>query len=373
MLTSSSEFVMHLISIQILRAFAAITVAIGHAQSFIGVPVEKSGEMFGWNYLLPWRAGVDLFFVISGFIIVYSSEKLFAQPGGARAFAWRRLSRIVPLYWATTSIVLVAAVLRHKPGHDPLSVLMSLLFIPWDTDGLPIPRPVYELGWTLNYEMFFYALFTLTIGFARETAGAIVLALLAALSVVGVVMEPSSPQAFVWTRAIILEFGFGVVIALLARRAVTLPRAVRYAAIGLGVAILLYDPMRSELHAHDWLTPNDMWRVLGWGVPAAMIFAGAALAPAPAFPRTPSAPMRLLAHLGDASYALYLVHPVVMGGFAAAWFGLRLNHWLHPWIAVWATVVISCVVASLIYRFFERPVTNALQAPGKTRQATPAE
>lgn len=364
---------MHLISIQILRAFAALTVAVGHGQSFIGVPTEKAGEAFAWNYLLPWRAGVDLFFVISGFIIVYSSERLFAQPGGARAFAWRRLSRIVPLYWATTSLVLIAGALRHKPGHDPLSVLMSLLFVPWDTDGLPIPRPVYELGWTLNYEMFFYALFALTVGFARETAGMIVLALLAGLSLFGLFVEPASPQAFVWTRAIILEFGFGVAIALLARRQVTLPAVVRWAGMIGGTAILLYDPMQSHLHAHDWLTPNDLWRVLGWGVPAAMIFAGAVLAPKPETVRAPSAPARLLAHLGDASYALYLIHPVVMGGVAAAWFGLRLNHWLHPWIAVAATVALSCLVASLIYRYFERPVTNALQAPGAARGVTPAE
>ena len=77
--------------------------------------MERQGQVFGWSFLLPWGAGVDLFFVISGFIMVYPSNRLFAEPGGAKIFAWRRLSRIVPLYWCAMALLLVKMPVLHKP------------------------------------------------------------------------------------------------------------------------------------------------------------------------------------------------------------------------------------------------------------------
>src|SRR5947209_12231521 len=144
---------MQLVSVQILRAIAALSVAIGHAQAFIAIPMDKQGQAFGWNFLLPWGAGVDLFFVISGFIMVYSSEKLFAAPGGGGTFGWRRLTRVVPLYWCAMLLLLAKSALQQKPLPDAASVVTSFLFIPWVAQGGEIPRPFYELGWTLNYEM----------------------------------------------------------------------------------------------------------------------------------------------------------------------------------------------------------------------------
>jgi exopolysaccharide production protein ExoZ len=85
---------MQIVSIQLLRAFAALSVAFGHGQGFIGIPLERQGDVFPWSFFLPWGSGVDLFFVISGFIMVYSSETLFGAPNGAQTFLWRRLCRI---------------------------------------------------------------------------------------------------------------------------------------------------------------------------------------------------------------------------------------------------------------------------------------
>src|SRR4051794_6211137 len=85
------EPAMQIVAIQILRAIAAISVSIRHAQAFIGIPMERQGQCFGWSFLLPWGAGVDLFFVISGFSMVYSSDRLFAAPGGAKIFAWAKI------------------------------------------------------------------------------------------------------------------------------------------------------------------------------------------------------------------------------------------------------------------------------------------
>jgi exopolysaccharide production protein ExoZ len=350
---------MQIVAIQILRAIAAVSVSIGHAQAFIGIPMERQGQVFGWSFLLPWGAGVDLFFVISGFIMVYSSEKLFAAPGGAVTFGWRRLSRIVPLYWCATALFVAKMAVQHKPLPDATSIITSLLFVPWDTQGTGVPRPVYELGWTLNYEMFFYALFALCIGLRRERAVALVAAFLASSTILGLCLHPHNPQLFFWTQPIVLEFALGMGLALLVRNGVTLPSFLRYALIALGAAAFFHDLLNSVSQPRIWLTPNDFLRVAGWGVPAAMIVAGCVLKRREAL--SDNALVRGGKLLGDASYALYLCHPIVMSAFAMAWYALGLNTRFHPYAGVGFSIVLAIAASVLVYRWFEFPLTRALQ------------
>lgn len=349
---------MQIVSIQVLRALAALTVAVGHGQAFIGMPLEKLGRDYDWSYLLPWGAGVDLFFVISGFIMVYSSEQLFAQPGGAQTFMWRRLTRIVPLYWAAMALILVKITLQHKPQPDLVSLVSSFLFVPWDTQGTGVPRPIYELGWTLNYEMFFYATFALFVGLPRVRAVALTAGTLATMVALGAIFRFTNPMLFVWTQPIVLEFVFGMGLALLARNGVTLPHGLRYSLIALGVAALLGDFLHSQEHPHAWVTPNDFLRVFGWGVPAAMILAGAVLKRRERAP----GPIALAGvALGDASYALYLCHPMVMTVFSRVWLDLGGERVLEPHLAVALEIALSIAASLAVYRWFEKPLTRFLQ------------
>jgi exopolysaccharide production protein ExoZ len=350
---------MQIVAIQILRAIAAISVSIGHAQAFIGIPMERQGQAFGWSFLLPWGAGVDLFFVISGFIMVYSSEKLFAAPGGAKMFAWRRLSRIVPLYWCATALFIAKMAVQHKALPDRASIATSLFFIPWDTQGTGVPRPVYELGWTLNYEMFFYAVFALCIGLRREVAVALIALSLSAFTILGALFPPHNSQFFFWTQPIVLEFVFGMGIALLVRNGFTLPPSIRYALIALGAAAFFHDFLGSAAQPRIWLTPNDFLRVAGWGIPAAMIVAGCVLKTSNRLGDNVFLHSGKL--FGDASYALYLCHPIVMSAFAMAWYAIGLNTRLPPYIGVGASVVLAIVASIFVYRCFEFPFTRFLQ------------
>jgi exopolysaccharide production protein ExoZ len=350
---------MQIVAIQILRALAALAVAIGHGQSFIGIPMEKLGEPFGWSHLLPWGAGVDLFFVISGFIMVYSSERLFAAAGGAYDFIWRRLSRIVPLYWIATIFVIVTDVLRHRPAPDAASVVASFLFIPWGATGTRQPHPVYELGWTLNYEMFFYAIFALAIGFRREAAVGLIAAALALLTLAGLATHISNPQWLAWTQAITLEFVFGMGVALLARRGLVLSRLSRYLLIGVGAAALFCDFLDSAAQSSSWITPNDLSRVLAWGLPAAMIVMGAALGERTA--NANNALTRFGKALGDSSYAFYLCHPILMSAFSMVWFALALDKRLPAYLGVGVSVAAACGLSLVVHRWLEKPLTLALQ------------
>jgi exopolysaccharide production protein ExoZ len=88
-----------LVSIQAVRAIASLLVFWGHAINAVNLEVAAEfPPLYG-------QFGVDLFFVISGFVMVYASERLFGRAGAPITFFTRRLARIVPLYWATTAIL----------------------------------------------------------------------------------------------------------------------------------------------------------------------------------------------------------------------------------------------------------------------------
>ncbi len=115
-----------LVSIQALRAVAALMVLVFH----LCQELTKLGADLPATTFIIGTAGVDLFFVISGFVMVYSSERLFGQPRASIQFLARRVVRIVPLYWiATTAMVLLLApfastkaALPHLCfGHTPLA------------------------------------------------------------------------------------------------------------------------------------------------------------------------------------------------------------------------------------------------------------
>ena len=113
-----------LLSIQALRCFAVMGVILFHIQHYYSNKLQMPGFLPQFDV---GSAGVDLFFVISGFIMVYAFERLFGQPGGTRIFLLRRLARIVPMYWAATTVFLVyvlpntAASPRRPTAAAPIS------------------------------------------------------------------------------------------------------------------------------------------------------------------------------------------------------------------------------------------------------------
>ena len=147
-----------LASIQILRAAAALSVTLFHA-----------GQ---WSHLdcAVGAAGVDVFFVISGFVLWTACE---ARPQSPAAFLLARVGRILPLYWIVT--LAVAAVAIAAPMAVPIvlpdlrHMVLSLLLLP-HTDPAGGPFPLLPTGWTLTYEAFFYLVMALALA-APRTGG----------------------------------------------------------------------------------------------------------------------------------------------------------------------------------------------------------
>lgn len=335
-----------LLSIQILRGVAALGVLTHH--TFVETTIRLGGEAV-WNNAVVGAAGVDLFFVISGFVMVYASEPLFGRPHAARIFILRRLARIVPLYWAVTGVILGYIVVRYggllMDLYPPATIVTSLLFYPYPRpDG--VIAPIHGLGWTLNYEMFFYAVFAAAILLARRAAIIAISAAFIALVTIRQLYALPLPFSF-WFDPIILEFCLGMLIADAYGRGVRLPRKLSW---WLALAAL------TAFAASAAFGPNVPWRVLEWGVPSAALVAALVLSRETAQPSPIGRAARLL---GDASYSLYLVHPLVM--MIARQTILRwMDFTAFPWVLGLMIFFGSIAAAIASYLLFEKPIMRAL-------------
>lgn len=296
-------------NLQILRLIAAAMVLFGHLNHEV---LKKPVLAQGFVPFQPiwWHCGVDVFFVVSGFVMVLITRDSFGKPGAATAFFRARVIRLVPMYWLFTTLTLLAMMLvptemRHHTTNWR-QVLGSYLFVPLTMNADGAPRPVMILGWTLNYEMLFYAVFALAMRLDRRRGLMAVGAMLIAL--VGAGMLFALPMPFkVWCDPIILEFGLGMGLYGLWQRFGPLPAWAGLAIAGQGFAAM------AVFMAGGIANHFDAGRVIWGGVPAAMIATGVLMIRERAAP----GPARRLAMLGgDASYALYLSHPFVLSAVA---------------------------------------------------------
>ncbi|MFC3124278.1 acyltransferase family protein [Pseudoroseomonas globiformis] len=347
-------------SIQVLRGLAALAVALFHLQLDIAT---RLGLPDALPDLAVGAAGVDVFFVVSGVVMVLSSDRLFGQPGAARSFMARRAIRLVPLYWLTTVFALASAPQVREQTTLPV-LAAALAFIPWpDAGGATLP--VHAIGWTLNYEMFFYVLFATALALPRRQAVASLMLLLVALIAAGLALRPQNPALQFWTAPIIGEFALGMAIGLAHREGLRLPRPAAWGLVAAGLALFLIQAAPAATHL---MPPAE--RALTFGLPAALLVAGAVLR-APVQHPLPFS--RFLAWLGDASYSLYLTHPFViaLARRVAQAGGLDPTPWVWAYAAL---VLVGCIlVAAVCHALFERPVTRALRGfGGQPRPAGPA-
>lgn len=351
-------------SIQALRAIAALLVVLGHAAH----ETEAIGARVGLPAIdlsfMRWGIGVDIFFVISGFIMVHTSADLFGRPGAWRVFLTRRIARIVPLYWLLTSILLLGGLavpqLLNVPLGDWQHILASYLFIP-SLRGGDETRPVMALGWTLNLEMFFYVLFAGAMLLPLRRGMAALTLVIGGLALAGMLLQPEQVQLAFWTQQIILEFLFGCLLALLHRQGVSLP--------GPGAALLVVLGFAAMFRLHGLEAGETTLPALRWGIPAAMIVGGAAL-----YRGDPPRLALLLTGLGNASYSLYLFHPFALRPLREVWIRL-VGESLPLEIYISVAILVAAVASTLLYRWVERPIGRWLRFPssrGTAREQRPA-
>ncbi len=360
-------------SIQILRAVAALLVVFSHAQNDALVEAMKTGVGFVRLMILPWASGVDLFFVISGFIMVYASQSLFAKQGAGGLFISRRVIRIVPLYWLVTAIALVilAYVAWAKKIAFPsvLEIASSLSFIPFARPSDGDPRPIVALGWTLNYEMFFYVVFALFVRFRRDIAVPAVVASLGLFVGLGVIFHPKATVLAYWSDPIVLEFALGMLTALVWQSGLRINQTLAWLLVMIGIAVLALDLDGMTKVGPTASDPSGFSRLIGCGLPMALIFAAIVLTERGL--KTQSRLAAAFALLGDASYALYLFHPLVIIFARKAYLALHLAETIGFWPLIAVDLPMAALAALIIHVTVEKPVTHALQAWLHTRAPQP--
>jgi exopolysaccharide production protein ExoZ len=338
-------------SVQALRAVAVLLVVGVHIGNTYGFETRYLGSphVAGWMRL-PGSAGVDLFFVISGVIILTTAWPTFSTTGAARQFAYRRVTRIYPPYWVVTALVLIVYVIRPNlvnshDVHRP-EVLQSLLILPQRGD------PLLSVGWTLVYELYFYAIFTFALLFSRRFLPLIIGGWAAATLVLhAVVGSTHNSWLYLVSDPKDLEFVFGVAIGyLIVRRTLVAPRLLFGAAL-LALVVLLGNlaiaaPVDFPSAAYRVGAVGGAFAVLVYAAVGLELIRGA---------RTP----RALERVGDGSYSVYLWHvPVlaVVGLVLERVFPAPLPFHLLVVALAFAAAVVSGVV---LYELIERPLLRA--------------
>lgn len=347
-------------SVQILRGIAAMLVVYHHAGFLlVTTPTSPAGEslLIPSPYLAQLGAtGVDLFFVVSGFVMALSASR-FMGPAGAGVFLTQRFIRIAPLFYLA-SLVMLANMLRAHLPIDPVSVLNSITFIPVFDDET-YSWPLHYLGWTLAFEFIFYLFVAALIASGLGGRHGVLLAVVTALPLIGMMVQP---QLILWkamTNGLMWEFALGVLACilwekrLLERLRLTFAAGFVLSLIAAGFALRLAPEYQIALGAEPVEGATTAARSFYWGVPAFLFFCMVVGSPAPAEGRFG----RLLRLLGDASYSIYLSHLFVVMAIKAVYDRVSLPADL----VVVATLVLSAVVGVAVYRLAEKPMLTVGQ------------
>ena len=298
------------------------------------------------------NVGVDIFFVISGFVMWSAQKTSGKRPTTPGTFLRQRIIRVVPLYYLFTFALLLAwlalpSAFPRMTAPTSAHVLLSLAFVPHlDPGGTAFP--LLAQGWTLNFEMFFYLVFAIGLMLpARRRFGQLA-ALLPALALLGLLLpEGLSRRAPVLSLLdpLLIEFLGGIVIARWVEKGWQPGVVSGWAVVSLGAAALLFAP--NPPAEGDWA------RLVLFGVPAFLIVAGAVGVETSA-KYFRAGPVPLL--LGGASYSLYLSHTFVVSIVCKA-----LGGGAHPWRVTEAATALSILVALVVYRFVEQPLLDVLR------------
>jgi peptidoglycan/LPS O-acetylase OafA/YrhL len=285
--------------IQVMRGLAALFVFVAH------IPFSNPTGMFG----------VDIFFCISGFLMVYTTRK------NSKHFMLKRIIRLVPYYWLVTfavflvGIVIPSAFEYKTVNPSPVNFVQSLFFFPFAEKGLS--GPLLGVGGTLNWEMLFYFLFWLSCKISLKYRAVICSAFLLLLVILGSIVDLPLPFSF-WTNNILLEFILGMsayyiieYIRNATQRNATQRNATQRNAtqiILIIVSLIMLAIMVAFSLPTSTVSPN-ISRVIYFGLPAFVLFLTFFF-----FSDGIKIP-KVFVTTGDISYSIYLVHFLVIAAF----------------------------------------------------------
>lgn len=332
-------------NVQALRGVAAFSVMLAHLfqieKKYSATPLLPETLNFG-------MAGVDLFFLISGFIMIYISQNLEAGLTTARRFLFARITRIYPLYWTVSFALLIIYFIQPDmvfgSAQDP-NLVKSFFLWP---DSAP---PLLNLGWTLIHEMGFYLVFAALLCLPPRLRS---LGLLSWAGLVGIGIWQGwnliGPVADLFFHPLTYEFLIGAGIGYLFLYRPEIP-AGACLLLGIFLTILsmtLWNGPTFQLFENDWA------RVLSLSVPLGLILIGALY-----FERQARTAPHWLIKLGDWSYSLYLTHVLSLSLIGRIWAGFAPTGIISNLLMLTLMMLFAVLIAGLTYKLIERPLLKA--------------
>jgi len=325
-------------NVQLARALGAMLVVYAH--------IAYPGLIFG-------HFGVDIFFIISGFIMTMICAR------SSRHYFSRRLVRIVPLYWALTLFVYLLSIFKpallNSTRPSVLHFLKSIFFIPYvKEDGLT--QPMLDVGWTLNYEMYFYAAIALALLFvparlatAAASVGLVAVAILLRVYMMAAHLSPAAaPVATFYSYFYIFEFVLGVLVYYLTQgpwlQRVAVP--VNLAVAGVCLVFMAWNEVTDPF--------GKAFLFLTQGLPSMIFVAALLLLERKKFIFTK------VTLLGDASYAIYLTNQLVVEGFRKIVFKVVPFSFYSP-LSCLLVLAAAAALGVVIYLFLEKPLHDYLR------------
>ena len=331
-------------SIQFLRFIAATLVVLSHsmlaANDFFDGGVSRATLYFA-NV---GGSGVHIFFVISGFIMVFTSFGREKNVFHSDVFLIRRFIRIYPIYWIyATLYVLLHQIALGGYGLSASDIFRSFLLLPGYSPLIIGP------GWTLSFEVYFYICFGIFMSLGLLRGLTVMTLFFAASIMIGLALHSDNPAIHVVTDTLLIEFLAGAWIAYLFVAGIKIGNGLSNVLLALALAGFLGG------FAYGY---HRLPSILMWGVPSALLIAGLVFKEREGHLANF---VQRLSFLGDSSYSLYLLHILLLDIFFRAFLVIFPNSGF-AYLAICSVLTVLCIiVALLLYELIERRVVSSLQ------------
>ncbi len=350
--SKASPAVQQVRNIQFLRGAAAVGVVLHHVMLF-------DGKTFGPYATAPGvldlgKAGVDLFFVISGFIMAYIEPVPLKTLASYIRFLIHRLTRIYPPLWAATLPILVIYFIEptwiNNSTHNKVDVIRSFLLLPQDYP------PLLQVAWTLIHEVHFYCVVSLLLIFGKLSRVILGLVWFGVVVVMYCLMGANHFGGNCWLQLYFSPFSLTFLLGFFIGLWYDRNRETNWAFVILpGIIAVIGLALSVNSMPEPGLYPdsNSMYRFLYYGIPCACVVLAAVIAEKATVQKLPS-----LKHLGDESYAIYLIHyPVIVLTYKIIAGTHIQNHWFS--IVVVVSLPFVCIgLAKIFHHWIEMPSTR---------------
>ncbi|HAS6329548.1 acyltransferase [Vibrio vulnificus] len=336
-------------SIQVLRALAALAVVFYH----LFAVQDKYFSTLELPYFFKFgKSGVDMFFVISGFIMVLVTKDI--KPGfeSAKKFIIKRLIRIYPIYWVYSFLVLIVYMmypsLVNSSQGGQVNIIESFLLLPQDV------LPLLMVGWTLTYEVYFYLLFFLCALFLNWRNFPLFFLF---LSIAILVVNDRYENAYlnVLFNPLVLEFLLGSVLAYFY---ICFIFSKRHVLTIFVLSIIVFASSFSYVYINEMIDNlSDFERFFYFGVPSSFVLLSIVLLEREYGLSMP----KILVILGDSSYSLYLSHILVINAYCLLWDRIFPAYFINDLVKMLTLIVVVIIYSYLSFVFLERNIASSLR------------